>query len=205
MMFYMEESEWGVWDAGMGPVPWSNSSCWIKDWQQRVWWRACWREVVLLNCFVGWREGKVVVWEWWSVCVPVPPYLYHIVNVLVVCRWMCAAVRVKGGSQCFCGWGLFWTEEGREGRSVKLLYREMDRMDWRCRAVIGRRDDAALARQQHGDVGCCWLTVEPSRAWEPQCWIGHKERRREKERNTRNDRFEQKHGGRTFCVCSVYE
>lgn len=59
MMFYMDKSEWG------GAVIWL-SSCWIKDWQHRVWLLegGC---IIELCC-----EG---VSEWVSVCVPVPPYL----------------------------------------------------------------------------------------------------------------------------------
>lgn len=75
---------------------------------------------------------------------------------------VCVLLRVKGGSQCFCGGGCFERRRGGGGQCAKLLYRKMDRMDWRCRAVIGRWDDAALAQLHRWDVGYCWLTDEPS-------------------------------------------
>lgn len=59
--------------------------------------------------------------------------------------WTRAAVRVKGGSQRFCWKGAVF-ERRMGGASAKLLYREMDGMDGRCAAVIGRRVDAALAQ-----------------------------------------------------------
>lgn len=91
--------------------------------------------------------------------------------------WTCVAVRVKGGSRRFCGRGLFWKEDGGWWGRAKLLYREMDRTDWRCAAVIGRPVDAALAQLRRWDVGCCWLT-EPGKTTAPDCPQRDGERKR---------------------------
>lgn len=85
------------------------SFCWIKDWQWRVWWRACRRGPVLLNCVVEWKEGKVEskmkVWERCSVCafmccVSIPPYLYRLVAVF------CLYEHCAGVSECVSAWEL---------------------------------------------------------------------------------------------------
>lgn len=99
--------------------------------------------------------------------------------------------------------GLFW----RGGAGAKLLYREMDRMDWRCRAVIDRWDDAALAQLQRWDVGCCWLTVKPSLGTtvldRPQ---RETEGEREKREGKRNYRFKPKYSvcGRNILLCALF-
>lgn len=81
------------------------------------------------------------VWEWCSVslcvCVSKPLYLYLIVSVfclferwqVLVCARVCVGLRVKGGSQRFCGGGCFERRRREGGGGATLLYREMDRMD----------------------------------------------------------------------------
>lgn len=84
-----------------------------------------------------WQPVFVCVW----VCVNVP-----------VSLCVCVGLRVKGRKDLGASVGVA-VLKGGGGQCAKLLYREMDRMDWRCRAVIGRWDDAALAQLQRWDVG----------------------------------------------------
>lgn len=114
------KSSWKNLNGGLG---WKDKSsaviwlsfCWIKDWQWRVWWRAC-RNGGLYYWIVWWNEEK----ERWSpkwrhgsgaVCVPVcvcafmccvsiPPYLYRLVAVF------CLYEQCAGVSECVLAWEL---------------------------------------------------------------------------------------------------
>lgn len=160
-----------------------------------VWW---WWGGVLLNCMTKWGEEKVEsrmnTLEHGRLCPS-------------VCFCMCihGRVRLYRTPSAFCRrervfrsagargpvlpweWkealgasvegGCFERRMGGGGGRAKLLYREMDRTDWRCAAVIGRRVDAALAQLRRWDVGCCWLT-EPGKTTAPDCPQRDGERKR---------------------------